>query len=295
MINRPNYIEAINPFIDQPLVKILAGIRRCGKSTIFEMLEEELLRRGVPADHIICKRYTEMDIPENITAKQMYDELVETMAGKGHCYLLLDEIQEINGWEKAVNSLLEGSDADIYVTGSNSKLMSSEISTYLTGRYVSIPVYTLSFREYLDFKAGSALSQKELLEEYADARYARFQMRSLEDYDRLRQVVEAQRKTGSHYVRDRVMKDIPGRSNGESAFLYFTREIQEGGLSLLDEPENSLSPQNQLQLKYFIEDSVRNYGCQFVISTHSPFLLSLHGAILYNIDETPRRTKVDGT
>ena len=88
MINRPNYIEAINPFIDQPLVKILAGIRRCGKSTIFEMLEEELLRRGVPADHIICKRYTEMDIPENITAKQMYDELVETMAGKGHsCWM----------------------------------------------------------------------------------------------------------------------------------------------------------------------------------------------------------------
>lgn len=130
MINRPNYIEAITPFIDQPLVKILAGIRRCGKSTIFEMLEEELLRRGVPADHIICKRYTEMDIPENITAKQMYDELMVAMAGKGHCYLLLDEIQEITGWERAVNSLLEGTDADIYVTGSNSKLMSSEISTY---------------------------------------------------------------------------------------------------------------------------------------------------------------------
>ena len=181
MINRPNYIEAINPFIDQPLVKILAGIRRCGKSTIFEMLEEELLRRGVPADHIICKRYTEMDIPENITAKQMYDELVETMAGKGHCYLLLDEIQEINGWEKAVNSLLEGSDADIYVTGSNSKLMSSEISTYLTGRYVSIPVYTLSFREYLDFKAGSALSQKELLEEYI--RFGGFPIIALSEYD----------------------------------------------------------------------------------------------------------------
>lgn len=151
MINRSNYIEAITPFIDQPLVKILAGIRRCGKSTIFEMLEEELLRRGVSADHIICKRYTEIDIPESITAKQMYDELMVAMAGKGHCYLLLDEIQEITGWERAVNSLLEGTDADIYVTGSNSKLMSSEISTYLTGRYVSIPVYTLSFREYLFF------------------------------------------------------------------------------------------------------------------------------------------------
>ena len=85
MINRPNYIEAIAPFIDQPLVKILAGIRRCGKSTIFEMLEEELLRRGASADHIICKRYTEMDIPESITAKQMYDELMVAMADKGHC------------------------------------------------------------------------------------------------------------------------------------------------------------------------------------------------------------------
>ena len=107
MINRPDYIEAIEPFIDKPLVKILAGVRRCGKSTIFAMLKEEFLRRGISEDHIISKRYTEMDIPENITAKQMYDELLEAMKGKGHCYLLLDEIQEIDGWEKAVNSLLE--------------------------------------------------------------------------------------------------------------------------------------------------------------------------------------------
>ena len=129
--------------------------------------------------------------------------------------------------------------------------------------------------------------RKELLEEYADARYARFQMRSLEDYDRLRQVVEAQRKTGSHYVRDRVMKDIPGRSNGESAFLYFTREIQEGGLYLLDESENSLSAQLQLELARFLEDSARFYRCQFVISTHSPFLLALRGAKIYDLDQDP--------
>ena len=166
MINRPDYIAAIEPFIDKPLVKILAGIRRCGKSTIFEMLREELLRRGIGEDQIVCKRYTEMDIPENITAKQMYDELTAAMAGKGHCYLLLDEIQEITGWEKAVNSLLESADADIYVTGSNSKLMSSEISTYLTGRYISIPVFTLSFAEYLEFKKDSGRTPKELLNEY---------------------------------------------------------------------------------------------------------------------------------
>ena len=181
MINRPDYIEALEPFIDKPLVKILAGVRRCGKSTIFEMLKEEFLRRGVSMDHIICKRYTEMDIPESITAKQMYDELTAAMLGKGHCYLLLDEIQEIDGWEKAVNSLLESTDADIYVTGSNSKLMSSEISTYLTGRYVSIPVYTLSFKEYLAFKQDSPLSRRELLEDYI--RFGGFPLVALSEYD----------------------------------------------------------------------------------------------------------------
>ena len=181
MINRPDYIEALEPFIDKPLVKILAGVRRCGKSTIFELLKEEFLRRGVSMDHIICKRYTEMDIPENITAKQMYDELTAAMLGKGHCYLLLDEIQEIDGWEKAVNSLLESTDADIYVTGSNSKLMSGEISTYLTGRYVSIPVYTLSFKEYLAFKQDSPLSRRELLEDYI--RFGGFPIVALSEYD----------------------------------------------------------------------------------------------------------------
>lgn len=181
MINRPDYIREITPFIGKPLVKILSGVRRCGKSTIFEMLHDELIRAGVSADSIITKRYTEMDIPEDLSAKQMYDELIAAMGDRPHCYLLLDEIQEIDGWEKAVNSLLESGRADIYVTGSNSKLMSSEISTYLTGRYVQIPVFTLSFREYLDFKAGSKLSQNELLDEYI--RFGGFPIIALSDFD----------------------------------------------------------------------------------------------------------------
>ena len=126
--------------------------------------------------------------------------------------------------------------------------------------------------------------RKELLAEYAEARYASFQMRSLADVDRLRQVADAQRKTGSRYVRDRVMNDVPGQSNGESAFLFFTRQIGEGGLYLLDEPENSLSPRLQLELRQFLEDSARFYRCQFVIATHSPFLLSLRGAKIYDLD-----------
>ena len=95
MILRPSYIEAVTPFIDQPLVKILAGVRRCGKSTIFQMLADEFRRRGVPEDRIIQKRYTEMDIPSDISAKDMYDDLKAQIQGKGRCYLLLDEIQEI--------------------------------------------------------------------------------------------------------------------------------------------------------------------------------------------------------
>ena len=126
--------------------------------------------------------------------------------------------------------------------------------------------------------------RKELLAEYAEARYASFQMRSLADVDRLRQVADAQRKTGSRYVRDRVMNDVPGQSNGESAFLFFTREIGEGGLYLLDEPENSLSPRLQLELRRFLEDSTRFYRCQLIIATHSPFLLSLRGAKIYDLD-----------
>lgn len=166
MIIRPQYLELLKTYRDIPLVKILAGIRRCGKSTILEMLRDDLLKNGVSDDHIISMCYTSEDFDDGMTDKDMYNGIKGHMTGNGRYYLLLDEVQEIDGWEKAVNSLLENTDADIYVTGSNSKLMSSEISTYLTGRYISIPVYTLSFVEYLEFKKQYGLSPRELLNEY---------------------------------------------------------------------------------------------------------------------------------
>ena len=158
MILRPDYINAITPFIDAPLVKILAGVRRCGKSTIFEMLVQEIKNKGVSPDNIIERKYNNPDY-DDFTAKKMYTDLKDAIKEKGRCYLFLDELQEIGGWEKTVNSLMEDFDVDIYVTGSNSKLMSSEISTYLTGRYVLIPVYTLSFKEYLTFKNKDIMSE----------------------------------------------------------------------------------------------------------------------------------------
>ena len=159
-------MELLKTYRDVPLVKILAGIRRCGKSTILEMLRDDLQNNGVAADHIISMCYTSEDFDDGMTDKDMYEGIKAQMNSGGRYYLLLDEAQEIDGWEKAVNSLLENTDTDIYVTGSNSKLMSSEISTYLTGRYISIPVYTLSFAEYLEFKKQSGLSTRELLNEY---------------------------------------------------------------------------------------------------------------------------------
>ena len=180
MILRPDYINAITPFIDAPLVKILAGVRRCGKSTIFDMLVQELEQKNIPSDNIIQRKYTNPDF-EDFSAKDMYSDLKNAIKSTGRYYLFLDELQEIKGWEKVVNSLMEDFDVDIYVTGSNSKLMSSEISTYLTGRYVLIPVYTLSFKEYLTFKNKDISSAREAFDEYIQ--YGGFPIIGISDFD----------------------------------------------------------------------------------------------------------------
>ena len=166
MIIRPQYMNTLKTYRDVPLVKILVGIRHCGKSTILDMLRDDLQSTEIAADHIISMRYTSEDFDDGMTDKDMYRSIKEQMTDDGRYYLLLDEVQEISGWEKAVNSLLENANTDIYVTGSNSKLMPSEISTYLTGRYISITVYTLSFGEYLDFKKSDSRSPRELLNQY---------------------------------------------------------------------------------------------------------------------------------
>ena len=145
MIIRPHYLDILRTYRDVPLVKILAGIRRCGKSTILDMLRNDLISSDVPADHIIQLRYTSEELDDSMNDKQMYRNIKAKMTDNSRYYLLLDEVQEIDGWEKAVNSLLEDSNTDIYVTGSNSKLMSSEISTYLTGRYIFILLNIFSY------------------------------------------------------------------------------------------------------------------------------------------------------
>ena len=152
MIYRPMYMDKIMAYVDAPFVKVLTGVRRCGKSTILKMIMEKLQgERDIPADRIVSCRYDSMEY-EDMTAKQMYAHLKEKISPDGKTYLFLDEVQEIKGWEKVVNSLMSDFDVDLYVTGSNSRMMSSEISTYLTGRYIAFRIFTLSFSEYLMFK-----------------------------------------------------------------------------------------------------------------------------------------------
>lgn len=152
MIDRPLYVDKIMAYTDTPFVKILTGIRRCGKSTILKMIMERLRERGISDACIVSYRFDSMEY-DGMTAQQMYLELKSRVSETGKTYFFLDEMQEIEGWEKVVNSLASDFDVDLYVTGSNSRMMSSEISTYLTGRYVMFHIYTLSFREYLTFKS----------------------------------------------------------------------------------------------------------------------------------------------
>ena len=168
MVYRPMYVDRIMAYVDTPFVKVLTGVRRCGKSTILNMIMEKLRVEGnISDDRIISRRYDSMEYAD-MTAKQMYAELKQLLSPTGRTYLFLDEVQEIKGWERVVNSLASNHNVDLYVTGSNSRMMSSEISTYLTGRYVTFRIYTLSFAEYLKFKEiyGSVTDPRTELAEY---------------------------------------------------------------------------------------------------------------------------------
>lgn len=146
--------------------------------------------------------------------------------------------------------------------------------------------YMLSLRAVNE---GIDAKREELFDEYFERRRSGpFRMQSLDDYDELKKVTDARKKTLSGYVRGGGMdRNVREQSNGESAYFYFTSRIQGAGLYLLDEPENSLSPQKQLELKQFLEEEARFFDCQFIIATHSPFLLSLRGAKIYDFDGDP--------
>lgn len=157
LIARPSYFNFILPFINKPVIKILTGIRRCGKSTILQLIIQELKERGVSEKNIIHINFESLRFSDIKSATTLYDHIKSLISGTEVNYLFFDEIQEVTNWEKAINSFLVDFHVDIYLSGSNSNLLSSELATYLAGRYIEISVYTLSFKEFLEFEKGKGI------------------------------------------------------------------------------------------------------------------------------------------
>ena len=174
MIQRERYMQQIRDFMDKPVVKVITGMRRCGKSALLELIREELLGRGIEEKNIIFLNFESIRYEALKDYRALYAEIARRAQSiGGRVYLLLDEIQEVTLWEKAVNSIRADLDCDIYITGSNARLLSGELATLLAGRYVEIRVYPLDFQEYLNFAAENP-QEASLLRQEHFANFLRF-------------------------------------------------------------------------------------------------------------------------
>ena len=168
MIKRESYMRRIRPFIGGELIKVMTGIRRCGKSVMLELVKQELLDSGVGAEQFITLNFEDLRNAPLCRAEALHAEILRRAAAiPGKAYLFFDEIQEVQEWEKCVNSLRVALDCDIYITGSNAYLLSTEFSTLLSGRYVEIRMLPLSFKEFLDFYEFAAdVTMEEKFQKY---------------------------------------------------------------------------------------------------------------------------------
>ena len=151
MIKRELYMKSIRPFIGSDLIKVMTGIRRCGKSVMLELIKQELIESGVNPIQFISINFEDLSYSHLQTAKSLHDEITNRAKDiDGKVYLFFDEIQEVKDWEKCINSFRVSLDCDIYITGSNAKLLSGELATYLGGRYVEFVIYPFSFGEFIE-------------------------------------------------------------------------------------------------------------------------------------------------
>ena len=167
MIKRNLYLEEIKKYINKPIIKVITGMRRSGKSMILKLIQEELEKMGIIKENIIYMNFESLVFIDIKDFEALYKHIIKkTFNKKGKIYILLDEIQEVKGWEKAINSFLVDLDVDIYITGSNANLLSSELATYIAGRYIEIKIYPLSFQEYIDFASENNKKTPLSIDEY---------------------------------------------------------------------------------------------------------------------------------
>lgn len=169
MIIRHTYLDRIKPFIDKPLIKVLTGVRRSGKSVLLQQIQNLLLEKGVPASHFYVINFESSEALHIQNGTDLIQDIRQKHGEtKDKLYIFLDEIQDLSGWEKAVNALRVDFDCDIYITGSNSTLLSGELATHIAGRYVSFDVYPFSFMEFLELlrKTDPGISEQKAFEKY---------------------------------------------------------------------------------------------------------------------------------
>lgn len=268
MIKRNLYIDKLKKFIGKPQIKIITGIRRSGKSTVLRLLMNELTQIGVKEHQIIYLNFESFANAHLTQAQTLYEEIKGKIIGTEKHYLLFDEIQEVENWEKAVNSFLVDFDTDIYLTGSNSHLLSSELSTFLAGRYVELPIYTLSFSEFLDFKKSYSeiqSSPRALFVEYL--RKGGFPVIHTLDYDE---------QTAYQVVRD-IYDSVILRDSVQRFKIRDIELLNRVILYALDNIGNTFSGKN-------VADYFKSQQRKIDINTVYNYLHALEGAfILYRV------------
>jgi Predicted ATPase (AAA+ superfamily) len=266
MITRERYMQQIRDFIDKPVVKVITGMRRTGKSALLEMTIDELLQRGVRKENTFYANFESLRYENLKDYRALYEAVTQAAeAADGRLYILLDEIQEVSEWEKAVNSFRVDFDCDIFITGSNAKLLAGELATLLAGRYVEIRVYPLSFAEYLDFaNADEARETQSQQEHFAD--YLRFG--GLPGIHQMKWEEPLIMQYLADIYRSVLLKDVIQRSG-----IRDTALLESIALYLMDNIGNIFSAKT-------ISDFLKNQGRKLSTETVYTYIKALESAFL---------------
>ena len=272
MIVRETYMKQIRDFMDKPVVKVITGMRRCGKSVILELAKEEIQRHGVPEKQIFSVSFESMQFEELKNYKALYQTIsTAAKAAGGKLYLFIDEVQEVESWEQVINSIRVDYDCDIYITGSNARLLSGELATLLSGRYVEIRIYPLSFSEYLAF-AQTNTDEARLSQEQHFSNYLRYG--GLPGIHEMKWDETVLLRYLTDIFNSVLLKDVVKRNNIRDIEL-----LERVVLYLMDNIGNTFSAKT-------ISDFLKNQGRRLSTETVYTYIAALENAFL--IHKVPR-------
>lgn len=260
-ILRPLYLKRIEPMIDTEFIKVITGVRRSGKSYLLLMIRDQLLKRGISEKQIIYLNFENPEYFDLLDYRKLYEYLKKKVDKSKKTYFFFDEIQEVHEWQKLINGLRVAFDSDIYITGSNASLLSGELASYLTGRYVQIPVLPLNFREYLKFKNYEQDDPARHFNDYLE--YGGFPSVVLQDNNQLK------RDVLSGIYNSILLRDVAGR-----ATIKNTEVLERVGLFLLGNAGQLISINK-------IANTLRSSGFKISNNTIEAYLNLLQDAFLF--------------